>query len=155
VSSSGGFNGSVALTCAVINPEGSTYPPTCQIVEPRTVWLGTAATATVVINTTASAYTSRSIVERLSVFYGSVTMAVLVVFRPRIRWWKWQTLLPLLVLAIVSGTAIGCGRNDNPVIEPTGSGATSSATTAGNYIVAVTGTSGAVTATTAVSVVVN
>jgi hypothetical protein len=153
VFSNGGFNGSVGLTCAVISPEGSTYQPTCQIVAPSTVWLGTAATATLVVNTiAASASTSRSTVKQLSVFYSSVAVAVLVFFRLRIRW-KWQT-LPLLVFAIISGSAFGCGSMDNPVIEPAGSGTTNSGTTAGNYIVAVTGTSGSITATTAVSVYV-
>jgi hypothetical protein len=153
VFSNGGFSGSVALTCAVINPGGSTYQPTCEIVAP-TVRLGAVATATLVINTSvASASTSRSPVKQLSVFYSSITIAVLVFFRQPIRG-KWQTLLLLLVFAIVCGVAVGCGSGDNPVIEPTGSGTTNSGTTSGNYIVAVTGTSGSITATTAVSVTV-
>jgi hypothetical protein len=154
VFSNGGFNGSVALTCAVISAEESAYQPTCQISAPSTVWLGTAATATLVINTTAaSASILHSPAKQLSVFYSSITIAVLFIFRPRIRW-KWQTLLHLLIFAIVFGVAIGCGGINNPVIEPTGSGTVNSGTTAGNYIVAVTGTSGSITATTAVSVYV-
>jgi hypothetical protein len=150
LSSNGEFNGSVALTCTVLSPGGSVYQPTCQIVAPRTVWLGTAATATLVINTTAaSASTFHSPVKQLSVFYSSITIALLF-FRPRIRW-KWQTLLRLLISAIVFGAAIGCGSISNPVIKP---GAANSGTTAGNYIIAVTGTSGSITATTAVSVTV-
>jgi hypothetical protein len=154
VFSNKGFHGSVGLTCAVISPQGAAYQPTCQIAAPSTVWLGTSATAILVVNTTAaSASTSRSTVKRLSVFYSSITVAVLVFFRPRIRW-KWQTLSLLLVFAIASGAAVGCGRINDPVVEPTGSGTTSSATTAGNYIIAVTGTSGSITATTAVTVTV-
>jgi hypothetical protein len=57
----------------------------------------------------------------------------------------------LLISAIVFGAAIGCGSISNPVIKP---GAANSGTTAGNYIIAVTGTSGSITATTAVSVTV-
>jgi hypothetical protein len=154
LSSNGEFNGNVALTCAVISPGGSLYQPTCRIVAPRTVWLGTAATATLVINTTAaSASTFHSPVKQLSVFYSSITIAFLFFCRPRIRW-KWQTLRRLLIFAIVSGAAIGCGSINNPVIKPTGSGAANSGTTAGNYIIAVTGTSGSITTTTAVSVTV-
>jgi hypothetical protein len=154
LSSNGEFNGSVALTCAVIGPGGSGYQPTCQIVAPRTIWLGTAATATLVINTTAaSASTLHSPVKPLPVFYSSITIAVLFFFRPRIRW-KRQTLLRSLVFAIVFGAAIGCGGINNPVIEPTGSGTENSGTPAGNYIIGVTGTSGSITATTAVSVTV-
>jgi hypothetical protein len=153
VFSNGGFNGNVALTCAVINPGGSASQPTCQMVAP-TVRLGTVATATLVINTTAaSASKSRSPVKQLSVLYSSIAITALVFFRPRIRG-KWQTLLPLLVFAIVCGVAVGCGSVDNPIFEPAGSGTTNSGTTAGGYIVAVTGTSGSITATTAVSVTV-
>jgi hypothetical protein len=154
LSSNGEFNGSVALTCAVISPGGSVYQPTCQIVAPRIVWLGTAASATLVINTTAaSASTLHSPAKQLSVFYSSITIAVLFIFRPRIRW-KWQTLFHLLIFGIVFGAAVGCGSISNPVIGPTGSGTVSSGTTAGDYIVAVTGTSGSITATTAVRVTV-
>ncbi|WP_433963734.1 hypothetical protein [Tunturiibacter gelidiferens] len=153
VFSNGGFSGSVALTCAVISPEGSAYQPTCQIGAPGSVWLGTAAIATLVVNTTASGSTSRSTAKQLSFFYSSITVAILIFYRPRIRW-RWQTLLPMLAVAIVSGAAIGCGGINNPAIEPTGSCTTNSGTTVGNYIIAVTGTSGSVTATTAVSVCV-
>jgi len=154
LSSNGEFNGRVVLTCAVISPGGSVYQPNCQIVAPRIVWLGTAATATLVIKTTAaSASTIHSPGKQLSVFYSSITIAVLFIFRLRIRW-KWQTLLHLLIFAIVFGAAIGCGSIGNPVIEPTGSGTVNSGTTAGDYIIAVMGTSGSITATTAVRVTV-
>jgi hypothetical protein len=154
LSSNGEFNGSVALTCAVISPGESVYQPTCQIAAPRIVWLETAASATLVINTTAaSASTLHSPAKQLSVFYSSITIAVLFIFRPRIRW-KWQTLLHLLIFGIVFGAAIGCGSISNPVSEPTGSGTVNSGTIAGDYIVAVTGTSGSITATTAVRVTV-
>jgi hypothetical protein len=154
LSSNGEFNGSVALTCAVISSRGSVYQPTCQIVAPRIVWLGTTATTTLVINTTAaSTSTLHNPAKQLSAIYSSIPIAVLFIFRPRIRW-KWQTLLHLLIFAIIFGTAIGCGSMSNSAIESTGSGTVNSGTTAGDYIVAVTGTSGSVTATTAVRVTV-
>ncbi|WP_353071810.1 hypothetical protein [Tunturiibacter gelidiferens] len=153
VLSNEGFSGSVALTCAVISAEASAYQPSCKIAAPNTVWLETAARATLVISTTASASTLLSTLKQLSVFYNSIAVAVLVFFRRRIRW-RWQTLLPMMVVAIVSGTATGCGGINNPVMEPTGSGTTNSGTTVGDYIIAVTGTSGSVTATTEVSVCV-
>jgi hypothetical protein len=154
LSSNGELNRGVALTCAVISPGGSVYQPTCQIVGPGTLWLKTAATATLVINTTAaSAPTLHNPAKQLSVFYSSFTIAGLFIFRRRIRW-RWQTLLQLLIFACVFGTFIGCGSMSNPVIEPTGSGTVDSGTTAGDYIVAVTGTSGSITATTAVCVTV-
>ena len=154
LSSNREFDGSVALTCVVITPGGSVYQPTCQIAAPRTVWLGTTASATLVINTkAASASALQSHAKQLFVFYNSITIAVLFIFRPRSRW-KWQTLLHSLIFGIVFGAAIGCGSISNPVIEPTGSGTVNSGTTAGDYIVAVTGTSGSITATTAVPVTV-
>jgi hypothetical protein len=154
LSSNGGFNGSVALACALVSPTGSLYQPTCQIVPPGIVSLGTAATAKLIINTTAaSASTLNNRAMQLSVFYSSFTIAGLFIFRRRIRW-KWQALLQLLMFAIVFGTAIGCGSIGHPAIEASGSGTANSGTTAGDYIVAVTGTSGSITATTAVSVTV-
>jgi drug/metabolite transporter (DMT)-like permease len=117
--------------------------------------LGTAATTTLVINTTAaSASTLHNPPKQLSVFYSSsITIAVLFLFRPSIRR-KWQTLLQLLIFAIVFGTAIGCGSTGNSVIEPTRFGTVNLGTIAGDYIVAVTGTSDSITVTTAVPVTV-
>ena len=149
LSANGEFNGSVALTCAVISPRGLVSQPTCQIVAPRIVWLGRTATATLVINTTAASASKRhNPAKQPSAFYSGITIAVLFIFRPRIRW-KWQPLLRLLILAIGFGTAIGCGST-----KSTGTGTVNSGTTAGDYIVAVTGTSGSITATTAVRVTV-
>ena len=59
--------------------------------------------------------------------------------------------LGLLVIATLIGTAIGCGGNAAaPRPTPVNPG-----TTPGAYIVTVTGMSGAITATTAVSVTVS
>jgi hypothetical protein len=57
------------------------------------------------------------------------------------------------VLAIIAGAA-GCGATNSQVIASISSGATNPGTTAGDYIVAVTGANGVTTATTAVSVTV-
>jgi hypothetical protein len=152
LSSNEAFNKSVALTCAVVSVGGAGVQPTCQIVSPSTLWLGTAATATLRINTTAaSASTLHKPANILPVFYSSIAIAVLFLFRSHTRL-KQQTLFHLLTIVLVFGTAIGCGST-NPITKPTG--AINSGTTAGNYIVAVTGTSGSVTVTTAVPVTVN
>lgn len=65
--------------------------------------------------------------------------------------WRWQTLLSLWMLAVIAGAA-GCWAMNNRAIAPTSPGTTNPGTAPGNYIIAVTGTSGATTATTAVSV---
>jgi hypothetical protein len=110
-------------------------------------------TATLVVNTTAaSAATFHNPLQQIIAAAGSITVAALLLPVLPVRW-RWQTLLSLLVLATIAGAA-GCGAINSRVIAPTSPGTPNPGTAAGNYIVAVTGTSGATTATTAVSVTV-
>jgi hypothetical protein len=150
----GGFIGSVALTCTVIRPAMAVYyPPTCAIAAPTTISVAAETTATLVVNTTpASTAAFNNPLQQFFVAAASLTMAALLLPVLSARW-RWQTTLSLLVLAIIVGAA-GCGAIDSRVIAPISPGATNPGTTAGDYIVAVTGTNGATTATTAVSVTV-
>jgi hypothetical protein len=149
----GGFIGSVALACTVIGPAMAVYPPTCAIAAPTTISVNAVTTATLVVNTTPASTTAfNNPLQQFFVAAASVTMAALLLPVLSVRW-RWQTLLSLLVLAIIAGAA-GCGAINSRVIAPISPGATNPGTTAGDYIVAVTGTSGATTATTAVSVTV-
>jgi hypothetical protein len=149
----GGFIGSVALTCTVIGPAMAVYPPTCAIAAPTTISVTAETTATLVVNTTAaSAVTFHNPLQQIFAAAGSIAVAALLLPVLPVRW-RWQTLLSLLVLAIIAGAA-GCGAINSRVIAPISPGATNPGTTAGDYIVAVTGTNGATTATTAVSVTV-
>jgi hypothetical protein len=149
----GGFIGSVALTCTVIGPAMAVYPPTCAIAAPTTMSVTAETTATLVVNTTpASTMAFNNPLQQFFVAAASVTMAALLLPVLAVRW-RWQTLLSLLVLAIIAGAA-GCGAINSRVIAPISPGPTNPGTTAGDYIVAVTGTNGATTATTAVSVTV-
>ena len=148
-----GFTGSVALTCTVISPAMTVYPPTCAFAAPSTISVTAETTATLVVNTTAaSAAAVHNPLQHIFVAAGSITMAALLVPLLPVRR-KWQTLLSLLMLAVIAG-AVGCSAVNSRVIAPTSPGAGNPGTTAGNYIVAVTGTSGATTATTAVNVTV-
>jgi hypothetical protein len=64
-----------------------------------------------------------------------------------------KTLLSLLLLGAFAATVMGCGgaqKPANPVTTPTNPG-----TTVGSYTVTVTGSSGALTASTTVAVTVN
>jgi hypothetical protein len=141
------------LTCTVIGPAMAVYPPTCAIAAPTTISVTAETTATLVVNTTpASTMAFNNPLQQLFVAAASVTMAALLLPVLSVRW-RWQTLLSLLVLAIIAGAA-GCGAINSRVIAPISPGATNSGTTAGDYIVAVTGTNGTTTATTAVSVTV-
>ena len=76
-------------------------------------------------------------------------MASLLSFGSPIRRRKTITKLALLFLATVIGATIGCAGTNAPA-TPANPG-----TTPGTYTVTVTGTSGAITATTGVTVTVN
>jgi hypothetical protein len=76
-------------------------------------------------------------------------MASLLRFGFPIRRRRTMTQLGLLLIAIFIGAAIGCGGK-NAATPPANPG-----TTPGTYIVTVTGSSGSIMATTAVSVTVN
>jgi hypothetical protein len=152
ITPSGGFNGNVALTCTVISP-AIPDPPTCAFATPSTISVNAETTATLVVNTTAaSAARFHNPLQPFFVAAGSITMAALLFPVLPVRW-RWQTRLSLLVLATIAGVT-GCGAINSRVIAPTSLGTANPGTAAGNYIVAVTGTSGATTATTAVSVTV-
>jgi len=110
---------------------------------------GTAAvTATLTINTTAASSAAlHKPPRRIFALGGGGTLAVLLFFCLPFRRRKWQTLLSLLVFSAIAAASIGCVSNGG--IESPSRG-----TSAGNYIVTVTGTSGSLTATTAVNVTV-
>jgi trimeric autotransporter adhesin len=66
-----------------------------------------------------------------------------------------KTLLGLLLFAAIAGAGIGCGSAaNNPPKTPANPG-TPTTTPPGSYIVTVSGTSGAITATTPVTITVN
>jgi hypothetical protein len=145
----GGFTESVALTCTVIGAT-TAYPPTCVFAAPSTIPVAAETTATLIVNTTpASTAASDNSLQKIFVGGGSIIVAALFPMLSLRK--RWQTLLCLLALATIAGAA-GCSAMDSRVIAPTSPGAPNPGTTAGDYIVAVTGTSGAVMATTAVSV---
>jgi len=148
----GGFIGSVALTCTVIGRATTAYPPTCAFVTPSTISVAEETTAILVINTTpASTAAFNNSLQKIFVRGGSIIVAALFpVLSLRKRW---QTLLCLLALATIAGAA-GCSAMNSEASAPTSPGAPNAGTTVGDYIVAVTGTSGAAMATTAVSVTV-
>ena len=150
VTPSDGFTGDVVLTCAITSsPAGKVNPPTCSVTEPQPITGTQATTATLTINTTTGT-TTASIPARRWIGYGGggVLAAVLLICMPRRR--KWQTLFALVLLAVVGAAASGCGgayKLTNPASKTSNVG-----TTPGTYTIVVTGTSGSMTETTAVSV---
>jgi len=146
----GGFVGSVALTCTVIGRAATAYPPTCAFGASSTISVAAETTATLIVNTTpAAAAAFGNSLQKILVGGGSIIVAALFPMLPFRK--RSQMLLCLLALATIAG-AVGCSAINSRAIVPTSPGAPNPGTTAGDYIVAVTGTSGAAMATTAVSV---
>jgi hypothetical protein len=156
---SGGFAGSVALSCAVTgSPMGAAETPTCSVSAPNAISGNSTVTATLTVSTTAasavSTRTSNNIAPRNPLRrilpLGGATMAALLFLAPPVRRRRWNRWLGLLLFAVFAGAAIGCGG-----ARPTApAAATNPGTTAGSYTVTVTGMSGATMATTAVTVTV-
>ena len=149
---SGGFTGSVNLTCAVSTSITSPSSlPTCAVTTPVTITGTTAATATLTVNTTAA---SAALTRPLEQFLlgGGATLAMLLFFGIPARRRAWRTLLSIVAVLFIGG-AVGCGGGGG-----SGSGTKTGGTTPGAYTVTVTGTdaaTGKITGTTAVSVTVN
>jgi hypothetical protein len=103
----------------------------------------------VVSTTPASTAAFKNSLQQIFVAAGGIIVAVLLPMLPLRS--RWQPLLCLLVLASIAGAA-GCSAINSRAIAPINPGAANPGTAAGDYIVAVTGTNGAATAATAVSV---
>ena len=165
---SNGFTGSVALTAAILNePTGASDPPTLSFgaTTPVTISGNTAGTATLTVTTTPTTTTANAVrdMEHASrgagwIPAGGLTLACLILLiRPSQRR-KWQTLLGLLVFcAALAGGVFACGGGGGSSNSGGGGGGTTTntGTTAGNYTVTITGTSGTLTATTTVVITVN
>jgi hypothetical protein len=86
--------------------------------------------------------------KRIFTLGGSATLAALFFFWLPLRRRTWRTLFSLLMFSAIAAAAIGCIHGIAANV-PANSG-----TTAGNYTVTVTGTSGSANVTTAVNVTV-
>ena len=152
------FSGAIGLTCAVTStPQGATYIPTCSVA-PTSVTLAASGTgsSTLTINTTAQTLVGELDHKPLKVkptswLAGGLLFALLLL--PTLRRRRGLSTLALLVLgALLLGNTVGCSKNAPPATNnPTYTGGT----TLGGYVVTVTGTSGAITQTTTVTVTVN
>ena len=157
ISPSGGFTGSVALSCTVTGPATAVDLPTCSVAAPPAIAGAAAVSATLTIYTTAPASTSNPTgytaaphnpLKRIFTLGGGGVLSAFLFSGLSIRRRKGKTLLGLLLLLAIAGAAIGCGGAK--AAAPANPG-----TTQGTYTVNVTGTSGNMTATTAVTVMVN
>jgi hypothetical protein len=151
ITPSNGFTGPVSLSCVVASPSGANDPATCSIPSSVTISGTTPQTATLTISTTAATAFN----EPLKLFWpstGGTVLALLFFFVVPRRRRNWLAMLGLLVL-FASGVAIGCGGGVSSGGGGGGGGGSSNpGTTPGTYTVTVTGTSGTITQTTAVTV---
>jgi len=157
VTPTGGFSGTVAFSCAVMDsPSGAVDTPTCLPAAPAAISGAAAVTASLTINTTAASGAAlHNPLEQIFSVGGGVGMAAMLFFGLPIHRRRWKTLVWLLLIAEVAGAAIGCGGIAYSTASPASPGTADPGTTAGSYTVKVTGTSGAIMANTAVTVMVN
>jgi trimeric autotransporter adhesin len=170
ITPSGGFAGSVALSCTVTGPAAAIDPPTCSVAAPPAITGTTAVTATLTVNTTAASSSSnatgytatafRNQRNRMLALGGGSSLAAFLFFGLPLGRRRTKTLLSLLLLGAFGAIVTGCGGGQkaaNPVTTPANPVATPAnpGTTVGSYMVTVTGSSGALTASTTVAVTVN
>jgi hypothetical protein len=154
ITPSGGFTGSVSLACAVTSsPSNAVDPPTCSVTQPGAISGTQPVTATLAILTTARSATAlHRPVQRLFTLAGATLAALFFIWLP-IRRRRWQTLIGMLLFIVLASAASGCGGNNSASLKASGPGS-NSGTTAGNYTITVTGSSGSTQATTAVAITV-
>jgi hypothetical protein len=146
VTSTGGFSGTVNLSCSV-TPVAGAIAPTCTLSSPTTTISGatTTQTTTLTVVTTASGNTAAS--QSRPPFWpaaGGAALALAFFFVPRRR--RNLLLMVGLLAVIVSAAGLGCSG-------PQKKGSTG--TTPGSYAVTVTGTAGTITETTTVNINLN
>jgi hypothetical protein len=146
VTPAGGFTGSVALTATITSsPNGAQSLPTMGFEGTNSVSITGAAagTATLMIDTTPANCAPGNVIDLRVRWYppGAAALACLLVFSILGRRRSWRTMLAMLaILVILAGGMLACGGGGSSRNCPP-------ATTAGSYIVTVTGTSGSTTAT--------
>jgi len=156
VTPSGGFAASVSLTCAVTTSIASPNdPPTCTLPSSVTVAASTAATTTLTVSSTAATTAAlrhpnpSNALHKFLGAAGGASFAIAVFFCIPLRRRRWSSLLSLLAVVLCT-SVVGCGGSSG-TSAPGNPG-----TTAGTYVVTITGTSaGVTTQTTTVSVTIN
>jgi hypothetical protein len=172
VTSSGGFTGEVALTAVLATkPAGAVYLPTLSFgnTTPVDIPLGSAnGTATLTITTTAATEEALTYPVHTGsgskgsgahwITAGGAVMACLLLFCIPARRRRWRAMLGMVALfAVLASSVLSCGGGGGSVGGGGGGGGgggSTPGTTAGNYTITVTGTSGVITATSTVNLTV-
>jgi hypothetical protein len=145
----GGFSGTVALSCTVGSVSGGSTVPICSFSSSSATISGTTSqTSTLIVNTRSGGSAQNGTKNLFWPSTGGAVLAVVLFFGIPRRRRNWLAMLGLLVV-IATFASLGCGTTFHP---PANSG--SSGTSAGSYVVTVTGTSGSITQTTTVNVTV-
>jgi hypothetical protein len=170
ITPSGGFSSKLALSCTVNGPATAVDPPTCSVAAPPAITGTAAVTTTLTVNTTAASIASnvtgpaatafRNQHNRMLALGEGGALAAFLFFGLPLRRRRTKTLLSLLLLGAFATIVMGCGgaqKAANPVATPANPVPTPAnpGTTVGSYMVTVTGSSGALTASTTVAVAVN
>jgi trimeric autotransporter adhesin len=160
ITPSGGFSSKLALSCTVTGPTNAADLPTCSVAAPPAITSAAAVTTTLTVNTTAASSSSNATGQAATAFRnqhnrmlalgGGSAFAAFLFFGLPLRRRRTKTLLSLLLLGAFATIVMGCGKTTHPVATPVNLG-----TTVGSYMVTVTGSSGALNASTTVAVTVN
>jgi subtilase family serine protease len=157
VTPSASFSGKVSFTCAVTTaPANANDPPSCSAPDANVI-SGSVTTTLTVTTTATRTSASHGPLNKFFTAGGGVALAGLLFFGIPARRRKWRSILIILVFAGIAGLGIGCGGggSSNGGGGGGGGGTTIPGTTAGNYVLTVTGTSGSLSATTTVNLTVN
>jgi subtilase family serine protease len=152
VTPANGFTGTVNLSCS-ISPTAASDPASCSLAS-STVAGGSGTDVLTVSTTAATSATNRPAVKPTRLLWpsgGGAALALVCFFGiPARRRRNWMAMLALAVFFASVG-AIGCGSGGS---KGGGGGSGNAGTTAGSYTITVTGVSGSITQTTAVTLTV-
>jgi len=144
IAPAGAFAGTVNLSCSVT--PAATPAPTCSLSNSAVQLNGTALTVTVTIATTAPKTASHSGFP----FGGAPVVWTAMLLGTLLPWKQRRSLLMAIVaITLVGGALLGCGGGGSSSPPPTTPG-----TTAGTYTANITATSGSLSHTTTMTVVV-
>lgn len=158
---SGGFTGVINLSCA-ITPTASNDPATCSVPTSATISGSTAQTVTLTVNTTAA---TSALNQNSGFFWPSVSGAalgcILLLGFPARRRKRWSTFGMFALLVFAMGGILACGSGGVSSIGGGGGNGIGSGgsggnpgTSAGTYVVTVTGTAGTITRTGTITLTV-
>lgn len=156
ISSAGGFTGNVRLSAAIASaPAGAASLPQLSFggTTPVALDSGTANALLTVSSTAGSTTSAQSTREGFGLYSGGAALAcVLLIGVPRRR--TWGALLGTVVLLFALAGGMTACSGGSLVATGRTTGSASAGTTAGTYVIAITGTSGATTATANVTLTV-